>query len=154
MKPFPGESPAYRAARGKLLTAEIELRRKTEEVAALRRSLPLGGAVEVDYAFEEVDGKKTRLVDLFGDKSTLLVYSFMFGPKMTAPCPMCTSFLDGLNGQAHHITQKVHHFWSSEMFHTDTPAGQDARHIDIMWPLWIPHDEDGLSAATCSAIGV
>lgn len=40
---FPGESPAYRAARDALLEAEIELRQKTEQVAALRRQLPLGG---------------------------------------------------------------------------------------------------------------
>ena len=40
---FPGESPSYRAARDKLLEAEIELRRATEAVAAQRRKLPLAG---------------------------------------------------------------------------------------------------------------
>ena len=39
-KRFPGESDAYREARNKLLEAEINLRRQTEEVAELRRNLP------------------------------------------------------------------------------------------------------------------
>ncbi len=29
--------------------------------------------------------------DLFGDKQTLVVYSFMCGPQGERPCPMCTS---------------------------------------------------------------
>lgn len=39
---FPNESNKYRETRNKLLLAEIELRRKIEEVAALRRALPNG----------------------------------------------------------------------------------------------------------------
>ncbi|MBO0736785.1 MAG: DUF899 family protein, partial [Alphaproteobacteria bacterium] len=42
---FPNESAEYRAARNALLDAEIALRRQLEAVAALRRSLPPGGAV-------------------------------------------------------------------------------------------------------------
>ena len=41
--PFPNEPAGYRAAREALLAAEIELRAKAEEVAALRRRLPTGG---------------------------------------------------------------------------------------------------------------
>jgi len=113
---FPGESPAYREARDALLQAEIELRAKTEEVAALRRRLPLGGEVPEDYAFEEGPAdpsdpgaatKRVRLSELFGGQSSLVLYSYMYGPGMKAPCPLCTSFLDGLDGQAHHIRQSV-----------------------------------------------
>src|SRR5437899_3057366 len=43
---YPGESDAYRAARTRLLQAELDLRRQLEAVAALRRELPLGGRVE------------------------------------------------------------------------------------------------------------
>ena len=53
---FPGESAAYRAARDKLLDAEIELRRATESVAAQRRALPPGGEIPEDYVFEEIAG--------------------------------------------------------------------------------------------------
>ena len=49
---FPGESTAYRAARDRLLEQEIELRRATEKVAALRRALPPGGVVPEDYVFQ------------------------------------------------------------------------------------------------------
>jgi predicted dithiol-disulfide oxidoreductase (DUF899 family) len=110
---FPGESAAYREARNDLLKAELELKRQTEQVAVMRRRLPEGGRVPEDYAFDEgaadladaTTVRSVRLSELFGDKPTLVLYSFMYGPNMKVPCPMCTSFLDGLNGQAHHIRQ-------------------------------------------------
>jgi predicted dithiol-disulfide oxidoreductase (DUF899 family) len=109
---FPGESEAYRAAREELLRAELELRERIAEVAALRRRLPRGGRAKEDYVFEELDasGKKrrTRLSELFApDKGSLVLYSFMYGPAAPEPCPMCTSFLDGLDRYAPHITQRV-----------------------------------------------
>jgi predicted dithiol-disulfide oxidoreductase (DUF899 family) len=113
---FPGESSSYRDARNQLLEAEVALRKNVEEVAALRRKLPLGGEVPEDYVFEEAaadigDAKaarKTRLSELFSPgKDTLVLYSYMFGPNMQAPCVSCTSILDGLNGSAPHIRQRV-----------------------------------------------
>ena len=113
---FPGETEAYRKSRNELLEAEIALRREVESVAALRRKLPLGGAVKEDYVFEEgPDGlgdskeiRKTGLSELFRPgRDTLAIYSYMFGPKMQAPCVSCTSILDGLNGASPHITQRV-----------------------------------------------
>src|ERR1022692_2544392 len=50
---FPGESASYRAARDELLAAERDLRKQVEQVAQLRRKLPLGGELPEDYAFEE-----------------------------------------------------------------------------------------------------
>ena len=50
---FPGESADYRAARDALLAAERDLRQQVEQVAELRRKLPLGGELPEDYAFEE-----------------------------------------------------------------------------------------------------
>jgi predicted dithiol-disulfide oxidoreductase (DUF899 family) len=102
---FPGESPKYRAARDKLLKEEIKLRRHVEAVAAVRRKLPLGGRVKEDYVFDE-PSRQVRLSELFEDgKDTLLVYSYMFGPKMAAPCTSCTSMLDSLDGASPHVTQ-------------------------------------------------
>ena len=104
---FPGENATYRAARDKLLKAEIDLRAQVEAVAAMRRRLPLGGPVAEDYAFDEGTGR-VRLSELFSDgKDTLLVYNFMFGPAMAAPCPMCTSILDSLDGAAPHVSQRA-----------------------------------------------
>jgi len=112
---FPGESEPYRAARNELLRAEMELRRRLEDVAALRRKLPLGGRIPQDYVFDEdapdlpdTTVRQTRLSQLFAPgKDTLLLYSYMFGPRKAEPCVSCTSILDGLNGTAPHVMQRV-----------------------------------------------
>jgi predicted dithiol-disulfide oxidoreductase (DUF899 family) len=104
---FPGESARYRTARNKLLNSEIALRRQLEAVAAERRRLPLGGVLGEDYVFEGSDGP-VRFSDLFAPgKDTLLVYNFMFGPKMQAACPYCTSILDAVDRAAPHIMQRI-----------------------------------------------
>jgi len=107
----PNENAEYRAAREVLLQAEARLRDEIEKVAELRRTLPLGGAPTVDYAFAERVGDEDRTVRLsecFGPgKDALLAYNFMYGPKQATPCPMCSSFLDSLNAQAPHLTQRV-----------------------------------------------
>ncbi len=91
---FPGESAAYRDARNRLLEAEIALRRQIEEVAALRRRLPLGGEVPQNYVFTQGSSdlndatteKKIRMSELFAPgKDTLVLYSYMFGPNMKEP---------------------------------------------------------------------
>src|SRR5712692_1226489 len=77
---FPNEPPSYRKARNALLTAEIELRRAVERVAAQRRKLPAGGLVPEDYIFEEGGASPTgpravrqvRLSELFGERNTLV----------------------------------------------------------------------------------
>ncbi len=109
---FPNETAAYRNSRNRLLRAEIDLRKKIDEVAALRRKLPLGGAVPEDYVFEEVGrtggSRKVKLSQLFAPgKNSLILYSFMYGPEMDEPCPMCSSFLDSLDGAAPHVVQRA-----------------------------------------------
>ena len=204
---FPGETTAYRSARNTLLKAERSLRKHVEDVAALRRKLPLGGAVRDDYVFEEVAGaldsgataRRVRMSELFeGGKASLVVYSFMYGPKMDAACPMCTAFLDSLDGAAPHIAQRanlavvakssldrirayargrgwrnlrllssagntynrdyhgespdgrqmpslnvfvrrdgaIRHFFHTELLFAKEEKGQNARHLDMAWPLW------------------
>ena len=105
---YPGETDAYRSARDALLAEEIALRAQVEKVAALRRSLPMGGAVPADYGFVDLSGATRRVSDLFTHASqTLGIYSLMFRPDQDAPCPMCTSMLDGLDAQAPHIAQHM-----------------------------------------------
>jgi predicted dithiol-disulfide oxidoreductase (DUF899 family) len=113
---FPGENDPYRRARNELLQAEIDLRRRVEEVAALRRQLPLGGEIPEDYVFDEGsadlnDSQSVRQVSLSRlfqpGRDTLAIYSFMFGPKMKAACPMCTSIIDGLNATAVNVGQRM-----------------------------------------------
>lgn len=109
---FPNEPDHYREARNKLLKAEIDLRAQVEQVAAMRRGLPVGGPVKEDYAFEEMarDGqvRAVKLSELFaGSKTSLFVYSWMYGPSMKTPCPMCSSFLDALDGNALQLNQRI-----------------------------------------------
>jgi predicted dithiol-disulfide oxidoreductase (DUF899 family) len=124
---FPGESDEYRRARDELLEAEIDLRRRTEAVAAKRRALPLGGTVPEDYCFEEAAGSggEVRFSELLqAGKDTLVVYSFMFPrfpgdtrpapaggtgrlPLAETPCASCTSILDSLDGAAAHLDQRL-----------------------------------------------
>jgi predicted dithiol-disulfide oxidoreductase (DUF899 family) len=113
---FPGESEEYRRARDELLGAEVELRRQIERVAAQRRALPLGGALQSDYEFDEWDAagssKRVRLSELFDGKDTLFLYSFMIVPAeqglpFVGPCPSCTSIVDGIDGAVPHITQRI-----------------------------------------------
>jgi predicted dithiol-disulfide oxidoreductase (DUF899 family) len=108
---FPGESDEYRAARNRLLEAEADLRKQTEQVAALRRNLPGGGLLKEDYLFDEAGPGavgRVKLSELFRDgKDTLILYSFMYGPDMQQACPSCTSILDGLNGVMPHALQRT-----------------------------------------------
>ena len=113
---FPNEPARYRTARKRLLKAETDLRRRVENVAKLRRKLPLGGALKEDYVFAEGSAdlddrrtvRETRFSELFGkNRPTLVVYSFMFAPEGKQPCLMCSSFLDGLDGNAQHLADTV-----------------------------------------------
>jgi predicted dithiol-disulfide oxidoreductase (DUF899 family) len=124
---FPGESTEYRSARNELLEAEGELRRQNELVAAQRRSLPAGGTIREDYVFESAaDGRKVRFSELFAPgKNSLVIYNMMFPrwsqdqragapagktaelPLVEQPCPSCTSVVDGLEGAAFHLAERI-----------------------------------------------
>jgi predicted dithiol-disulfide oxidoreductase (DUF899 family) len=109
---FPGETDSYRKARNDLLKAEIELRRKIEDVAAKRRGLPVGAEIPVDYTFHEVTRddsvRAVKLSELFGEgQSSVVIYSFMYGPNMKQACSSCTSILDALDRVAPHATQRI-----------------------------------------------
>lgn len=109
-----GESAGYLDAREELRLAEIVLMRHREKVAALRRALPQGPSVD-DYVFTEgpagLDAgdtpvREVALSQLFtASDRPLIVYHFMYGKLQTAPCPMCTLWIDGFNGIAHHIAR-------------------------------------------------
>ena len=110
------ESSEYLGKREELRLAEIELMRQRERVAELRRHLPLGAPIP-DYQFEEgprdlsagdAPLHSVRLSELFTkpDRS-LIIYHFMYGKKQTKACPMCTAWLDGANGVAHHLAQNL-----------------------------------------------
>src|SRR5260370_2212981 len=123
----PGETSEYRRTRNELLEAEAELRRLNEQVAAQRRALPAGGLIREDYVFESAaDGSKVRFSELFAPgKNSLVIYNMMFPrwsedpragapgrktaelPLVEQPCPSCTSVVDGLEGAAFHLAERI-----------------------------------------------
>jgi len=106
---WPNESPQYREKRQELAEAEAQLRTRTEEVAALRRALPAGGAAKEDYVFVDVaSGNDVALSKLFSPgKDTLMLYSLMYKAGDESPCVMCASLLDSLAGAASHVGDRV-----------------------------------------------
>lgn len=111
---FPGESRIYRAARERLLAAEVEMRRAEEQLAALRRKLPPGGRVPEDYVFAErgPDGgtRPVRLSELFSDgKESLLIYSLHVWTGDGAPMPilLLAPGWSQWNGAAYHAARQL-----------------------------------------------
>src|SRR4026208_620820 len=88
------------AARLKLLEAEKELTRRSDDVARQRQKLPWV-RIDKEYRFE-TDKGNASLADLFGGRSQLLVYHFMFGPDYMAGCPACSAIADGFVGLGTH----------------------------------------------------
>src|SRR3954453_6698234 len=83
-------------ARNELLEAEKEHTRQADELARRRQELPWV-RIEKEYELRTAAGP-TTLRDLFGGRSQLLVYHFMFGPDWTGGCPSCSAIADGFNG--------------------------------------------------------
>jgi predicted dithiol-disulfide oxidoreductase (DUF899 family) len=106
---YPNESRQYRDARDSLLNDEQELVDKVKAVAERRRNLPLGGELKENYVFEWATngkvGKTVKFSELFADKNTLLLYSFMFGPNWDKPCTSCTSLVDGFDRAWYSVTR-------------------------------------------------
>jgi predicted dithiol-disulfide oxidoreductase (DUF899 family) len=98
-------TPAYRERRAALLVAETELREHTERVARQRRDLPPGPLMPAYRLTEGDPPVAVDLPDLFDGHDVLVVHHLMFWP--TGGCPMCSMWLDGLNGVAAHLAQHV-----------------------------------------------
>ncbi|GAC1701422.1 MAG: thioredoxin family protein [Candidatus Acidiferrum sp.] len=92
------------AARMELLGKEKQFSRLRDELSRQRRELPWE-KVEKQYSFEGVNGKQT-LADLFGGKSQLLVYHFMFGPGWKEGCPSCSFLSDHIDGSLAHLAAR------------------------------------------------
>ncbi|MCW2964081.1 MAG: thioredoxin [Actinomycetia bacterium] len=96
-----GTREEWLAARLELLEAEKALTRRSDELAQLRQELPWV-RIDKEYRFETDKGTAT-LADLFGGRSQLLVYHFMFGAEYTAGCPSCSAIADGFDGSVVHL---------------------------------------------------
>lgn len=105
-----GTREEWLRARLELLNDEKALTRLSDELARRRQALPW---VRVDkgYSFDTEAGPM-MLADLFGGRSQLLVYHFMFGPGWTAGCPSCSAIADGFDGFAGHLAQHDVALWA------------------------------------------
>lgn len=92
------------AARKRHLAREKELTRLRDEVARERRELPWV-RVEKHYLFDGPHGK-VSLADLFGGRSQLIVYHFMFGPGWDEGCPSCSFLCDHVDGALPHLAAR------------------------------------------------
>lgn len=97
-------------ARLKLLEAEKELTRQSDELAKQRQELPWV-KVDKEYRFDTDQGN-VPLSDLFRGRSQLLVYHFMFGPDYSAGCPSCSAIADGFNGIVAHLANHDVMLWA------------------------------------------
>jgi predicted dithiol-disulfide oxidoreductase (DUF899 family) len=92
------------AARKELLRKEKEFSRVRDELSRERRALPWE-KVQKQYVFDGPKGKET-LADLFGKRSQLIVYHFMFGPGWKEGCPSCSFLADSFDGVSFHLPHR------------------------------------------------
>ncbi|TNE34346.1 MAG: DUF899 domain-containing protein [Alphaproteobacteria bacterium] len=105
-----GSREEWLAARLDLLAAEKDLTRKSDELARQRQALPWV-KIEKNYDFDTESGPKS-LKELFGERTQLIIYHFMFGPDYTAGCPSCSAIADGFNGITTHLENHDVSFWA------------------------------------------
>ena len=118
MSTHTGTREEWLAARDRLLAREKEHTRLGDELARERRALPRV-PVAGEYRFDTDDGEKT-LEELFGSRSQLLVYHFMFGPSYEAGCPVNSSIADAVDGVLPHLLARD----TSVVFVSQAPLGK------------------------------
>jgi predicted dithiol-disulfide oxidoreductase (DUF899 family) len=87
-----------------LLAKEKEHTRLGDQLSAEKRHLPWV-KVEKDYVFDGPNGKET-LANLFGNKTQLLAYHFMFGPDWEQGCPTCSIVADNIDPNVIHLEHR------------------------------------------------
>ena len=92
------------SARKALLEREKAFTRERDELSRLRRELPWE-KVEKAYVFDGPDGEE-MLADLFGPRSQLIVYHFMFGPDWDEGCKSCSFLADHYEPAIIHLAQR------------------------------------------------
>jgi predicted dithiol-disulfide oxidoreductase (DUF899 family) len=92
------------AARKRFLAKEKEFTHLREELSRERRELPWE-RVEKTYLFEGDRGRES-LADLFGNRSQLMVYHFMFEPEWEIGCRGCSFWADNFNGVIAHLNER------------------------------------------------
>ena len=89
------------AARTAFLAQEKAFTRERDRLSQARRELPWE-RVDASYVFDGPDGART-LSELFGDRSQLVIYHFMFDPEWDEGCKACSFWADNFNGIPIHL---------------------------------------------------
>jgi predicted dithiol-disulfide oxidoreductase (DUF899 family) len=92
------------AARAAFLAKEKEFTRLRDELSRQRRQLPWE-RVDKTYVFDGPRGK-TSLAELFGARSQLAVYHFMFAPDWDEGCKSCSFWADNFDGIDVHLAHR------------------------------------------------
>ncbi|HET7378915.1 MAG TPA: DUF899 domain-containing protein [Gaiellales bacterium] len=94
----------WQAARAALLKKEKEFTKLRDALSRERRDLPWEKVAQA-YVFDGPNGPES-LSDLFGGKSQLVVYHFMFNPDDAAGCPHCSFWADHYDATIPHLRQR------------------------------------------------
>lgn len=94
----------WRQARLELLAAEKDLTRQRDALTRRRMAMPWE-RVEKSYRFEGPDGT-VSLEDLFGGRSQLIVYHFMYAPDWQEGCTSCSFWADSFDGIGVHLRHR------------------------------------------------
>jgi predicted dithiol-disulfide oxidoreductase (DUF899 family) len=91
-------------ARKAFLAKEKEFTKLRDQLSQARRELPW---LKVDkaYVFDGPNGQET-LEDLFGARSQLIVYHFMYHPSWEEGCPSCSFLADHFDGIIVHLNHR------------------------------------------------
>lgn len=87
-----------------LLEKEKAFTKLRDELSNELRQLPWR-KIDKKYQFQGLNGK-ISLSDLFGNKSQLIVYHFMFSPEWETGCKSCSIITDSLNPCAAHLAAR------------------------------------------------
>jgi predicted dithiol-disulfide oxidoreductase (DUF899 family) len=92
------------AARERFLAKEKAFTHLREDISRERRELPWEH-VSKEYLFEG-EHRRESLADLFGGRSQLIVYHFMYEPEWDIGCRGCSFWADNFNGIVAHLNHR------------------------------------------------
>lgn len=95
---------AWITARRKLLVEEKKFSKLRDKLNLQRRKLPWV-KIEKNYVFDGPAGRVT-FAELFGGKSQLITYHFMFGPGWGEGCAHCSFWADHFDSVNFHIGRR------------------------------------------------
>jgi predicted dithiol-disulfide oxidoreductase (DUF899 family) len=147
-KPQIVSAAEWQQARNELLTAEKEITRAQDALAARRRRLPMV-RFENSYTFDSPTGPKS-LLDLFEGRNQLVVYQFMdLGPDRY--CPGCTWFTNNVPAPALVAIAELGVSWATV---SNMPLAQiEAYKAEKGWTLPFVSSHGSSFADDCGASG-